>query len=196
MVSASIVKEAGEDGSGWRSGSDRRKQGRHGAAPRFCGWACRMAHGKGMDSDMEIRECLNELFVQLFHDILVIEEKALKKGEQQNLTINDIHVIDAIGDGAPKNMSSVAKSLQVTTGTLTISVNSLVKKGYVDRVRSEEDRRVVLISLTETGRRARLEHKRFHERMIERITERLSPEMSEALADALTDMIRFFKEQK
>ncbi|MCM1104405.1 MAG: MarR family transcriptional regulator [bacterium] len=145
---------------------------------------------------MEIRECLNELFVQLFRDILIIEEKALKKGEHQNLTINDMHVIDAIGDGAPKNMSSVAKALQVTTGTLTISVNSLVKKGYVDRVRSEEDRRVVLVSLTEAGRRAHSEHKRFHERMIERITERLSPAQSEVLAGALTDMVQFFKEQK
>ena len=145
---------------------------------------------------MEIRECLNELFVQLFRDILVIEEKALKKGEYQNLTINDIHVIDAVGDDAPKNMSSVAKALHVTTGTLTISVNSLVKKGYVDRVRSEEDRRVVLVSLTEAGQRAHREHKQFHERMIERITERLSPNESEVLAGALTNMAAFFKEQK
>lgn len=149
-----------------------------------------------MVRDMEIRECLNELFVQLFRDILVIEEKALKTGEHQNLTINDIHVINAIGEGEPKNMSSVAKSLQVTTGTLTISVNSLVKKGYVDRVRSDEDRRVVLISLTETGRRARLAHKRFHEQMIESITERLSPDEREVLSGALTNMIQFFKEQK
>lgn len=146
--------------------------------------------------NMEISECLNELFVQLFRDILMIEEKALKKGEHLNLTINDIHVIEAIGDGVPKNMSSVAKSLRVTTGTLTISVNSLVKKGYVDRVRSEEDRRVVLVSLTETGRRAYREHKRFHEHMIECITGRLDPEESKVLAGALTNMIRFFEEQK
>ncbi len=144
---------------------------------------------------MEIRECLNELFVQLFRDILIIEEKALKRGEHQNLTINDIHVIDAIGEEEPKNMSSVAKALQVTTGTLTISVNSLVKKGYVDRVRSEEDRRVVLVSLTETGLRAHRAHKQFHEQMIGRIAGRLNPDESEVLAGALTDMIQFFKEQ-
>lgn len=151
--------------------------------------------GKGHGLNMEIRECLNELFVQLFRDILMIEEKALKKGEHQNLTINDIHVIDAIGEDGSKNMTSVAKALQVTTGTLTISVNSLVKKGYVDRVRSEEDRRVVLVSLTETGRHAHRAHKRFHEQMIERMTERLNADQSEVLAGALTDMIQFFKEQ-
>ena len=150
---------------------------------------------KGYGLKMEVRECLNELFVQLFRDILIIEEKALKRGEHQNLTINDIHVIDAIGEEEPKNMSSVAKALQVTTGTLTISVNSLVKKGYVDRVRSEEDRRVVLVSLTEAGLRAHRAHKQFHEQMIGRIAGRLNPDESEVLAGALTDMIQFFKEQ-
>ena len=46
-------------------------------------------------------------------------------------------------------MSAVAKSLSVTVGTLTIAMNHLVKKGYVERRRSEEDRRVVLVSLSE-----------------------------------------------
>ncbi len=167
-------------------------------AEKLCGQE-RSAQGavrrKGYGLKMEIRECLNELFVQLFRDILIIEEKALKRGEHQNLTINDIHVIDAIGEEEPKNMSSVAKALQVTTGTLTISVNSLVKKGYVDRVRSEEDRRVVLVSLTEAGLRAHRAHKQFHEQMIGRIAGRLNPDESEVLAGALTDMIQFFKEQ-
>ena len=48
-------------------------------------------------------------------------------------------------------MSTVARELNVTVGTLTIAVNNLVKKGYIQRMRSQEDRRVVLISLTEQG---------------------------------------------
>ena len=90
---------------------------------------------------MEINECLNELLVKLFHDITQIEEKEIRTGSYKNLTMNDMHVIEAIGTGEPKNMSSVAKALSVTTGTLTIAVNSLVKKEFVNRVRSEEDRR-------------------------------------------------------
>lgn len=144
---------------------------------------------------MEIKECLNELLVQLFHNINAIEERAVKTGAFQNLTLNDMHVIEAIGDGAPKNMTSVARALSVTTGTLTIAVNSLVKKEYVNRVRSGEDRRVVLISLTATGREAYCRHQRFHERMIDSILSRLSKEEGEVLAGALTNMIGFFKEQ-
>mgnify|MGYP001301250812 CR=1 FL=1 len=39
-------------------------------------------------------------------------------------------------------MSSIARELSVTVGTLTIAMNSLVKKGYVERSRGLEDRRV------------------------------------------------------
>ena len=51
-------------------------------------------------------------------------------------------------------MSSIAKELSVTVGTLTIAMNSLVKKGYVKRERGEEDRRVVYISLSDKGKKA------------------------------------------
>ena len=86
---------------------------------------------------------LNEVLVRLFRDIMDIEEKAIITSEYQDITNNDMHVIEAIGIGAPKNMSAIAKELSVTVGTLTIAMNSLVKKGYVVRDRGQEDRRVV-----------------------------------------------------
>ena len=88
---------------------------------------------------MDIKETLNELLVNLFRSINTIEEQAMRTEEYKDVTTNDMHVIEAIGTGAPKNMTTVARILSVTTGTLTISANSLVKKGYVQRVRSEED---------------------------------------------------------
>jgi len=92
-------------------------------------------------------DTLNDVLVNLFRDINSIEEKAITSQEYKDLTNNDMHVISAIGVGTTKNMSSIAKELSVTVGTLTISMNSLVKKGYVTRCRSMQDRRVVHISL-------------------------------------------------
>ena len=99
-------------------------------------------------------ETLNEVLVSLFRDVNDIEQKAIITSEFSDITNNDMHVIDAIGIDRPKNMSSIARELSVTVGTLTISVNSLVKKGYVVRNRSSEDRRVVFISLSEKGVKA------------------------------------------
>ena len=78
---------------------------------------------------MEIKQRLNEVLVKLFRMINSIEEQAIKTEEYKNVTTNDMHVIEAIGIGCPRNMTAVAKTLGVTTGTLTIAVNSLVKKG-------------------------------------------------------------------
>lgn len=143
---------------------------------------------------MDINLALNEVLVKLFRNINNIEEQAIRTGEYKEVTANDMHVMEAIGTDAPKNMSAVARALMVTTGTLTISVNSLVKKGFVDRVRSEEDRRVVLVSLTEKGKKAHEHHRLFHEHMIESIVEQLTEEEKKVLEKALNNMNRFFTE--
>lgn len=142
---------------------------------------------------MDINTILNELLVKLFHDVIAIEEKAIQKtDEYKTMTTNDMHVIEAIGVSEPKNMSSVAKVLKVTMGTLTISVNSLVKRGYVQRSRSEQDRRVVYISLTDQGKKAYKHHKEFHDSMIRAVLQQLSKEEQLVLSKALNNLNTFF----
>lgn len=142
---------------------------------------------------MNINHMLNEVLVRLFRNINVIEERAICTGDYKDVTANDMHVIEAIDMEEARNMTSAARSLGVTTGTLTIAVNSLVKKGYVERARSEEDRRVVLVSLSEKGKRAYLHHRQFHEQMIEAIVEELSEEEQAVLEKALVKLDRFFR---
>ena len=146
-----------------------------------------------MEKVMNINSTLNDVLVRLFRNVNVIEERAMRTEEYKDVTTNDMHVIEAIGMEGAKNMTSVARSLEVTTGTLTIAINSLVKKGYVDRVRSEEDRRVVLISLSDKGKRAYLHHRRFHERMIESVVEELTEEEQRILEKALAKLYHFFR---
>ena len=143
---------------------------------------------------MNINHTLNEVLVRLFRDINTLEERAIRTEEYRDVTSNDMHVMEAIGPEGAKNMTSVARELEVTTGTLTISVNSLVKKGYVNRTRSEEDRRGVLISLSEKGQKAYLHHRRFHEEMIEAVLKELTGEEQQALEKALSKLTRFFRE--
>lgn len=145
---------------------------------------------------MDINTALNEVFVKVFKNITAIEEQVIRTEEYQKATANDMHVIEAIGMGKPKNMTSVAKSLSVTTGTLTISVNSLVKKGFVERVRSEEDRRVVLISLTEKGKQIFMKHQKFHEELVESIVNQLDEQEKILLQKVLSNLNHYFKEMQ
>jgi len=138
---------------------------------------------------------LNELLVKLFNDILQIEEQCLKDERFKDLSITEIHVIEAIGTDGERNMSSVARDLDVTIGTLTMSINNLVKKGYVKRERSEEDRRIVLISLTEKGKGAYTSHANFHKEMIETTIAKLTDPEKEVLVAALENINVYFKEK-
>lgn len=142
---------------------------------------------------MDTYEVLNDILVNLFRDIMNLEERAIITQEFQDITNNDMHVIQVIGTGDPKNMSTIAKELSVTVGTLTIAMNSLVKKGYVTRERGQEDRRVVYISLSEKGRKAYTHHERFHQQMIREVLDGLNPEETEVLLKSLKKLTSWFR---
>jgi len=138
-------------------------------------------------------ETINDVLVNLFNEIMDIEEKALITSEYKDISVNDMHILEAIGIQEPRNMSSVARSLSVTVGTLTIAINNLVKKGYVERVRSEEDRRVVLISLSEKGEKAYHHHQGFHDKMVLAVLKDLNAQETDALIHALLKLQKFFR---
>ena len=145
---------------------------------------------------MESYDVFHDILVNLFQEIMDIEEKALITAEFKNISVNDMHIIEAIGTGEPKNMSTVAKLMSVTVGTLTIAINNLVKKGYVSRVRSEEDRRVVLIFLTEKGKRAYQHHREFHDGMVKALVEGLDEGQQKILVKSLLNLRTFFNSYK
>ncbi len=142
---------------------------------------------------MDAYGTINEVLVKLFNDVMTIEEKAIITGEFTDISNNDMHIIEAIGIDEPKNMSTIAKLLSVTVGTLTIAINSLVKKGYVDRVRSEKDRRVVYISLTDKGLKAYEHHREFHNKMVEAVLSDLEEDELPVLMKSLGNLVEFFK---
>ena len=141
------------------------------------------------------QELLNKLLVQLFNDILHIEEKVLKSSEIKDLFITEMHTIDAIGTQGNRTMGEIAHDLRITVGTLTSAINRLIKKGYAERKRTEEDRRVVLVSLTSKGENVYREHQVFHEEMITSMLGNFSEEEEYILAIALEKLNNFFEEK-
>ena len=139
---------------------------------------------------------LNHLLVKLFNDILRIEENSLKKSSTlADLSVTEMHTIEAIGAKKERTMSEVANDLGITVGTLTTAINKLIKKEYVERRRIEEDRRVVLVKLTEKGRDAYKLHERFHLEMIEETIDLLSEDEERVLVNSLEKITQFFHDK-
>ncbi|MDF2505973.1 MAG: transcriptional regulator [Clostridium sp.] len=136
---------------------------------------------------------MNELMVDIFNGILTIEQTALKEGSFKDISVTEMHTIEAIGMYVPKTMSKVALDLGITVGTLTTAISNLVKKGYVERKRSEEDRRVVKIALTRKGKLAYRIHAKFHRDMIRETLKGMSSKEEEVLINALEKINYFFR---
>ena len=135
---------------------------------------------------------LNELLVNLFNNVMEAEAKAVITEEFKDISNNDMHIIDAIGIEEPRRMSVIAKKLTVTMGTLTTNMNNLEDKGYIMRERSKKDKRVVLVSLTDKGRRAFFHHRDFHKHMIRAILKDLNEDEIKILIMCLQNLDAFF----
>jgi|UniRef100_UPI003FEE977A transcriptional regulator, MarR family len=142
---------------------------------------------------MSTDETLNELLVRLFKDIMEIEGRCLVTDPYTDISYNDFHIIEAIGTKEPKSMSTVAKLMNVTTGTLTKAMDGLTEKEYVIRERSKQDKRVVWVYLTEKGKAAYKHHEEFHWRMISHIKEGLNDKELPVLIYSLAKLVDFFQ---
>lgn len=138
----------------------------------------------------------NDILSNLFQEIMTIEGRELITEEFSDITNNDMHIIEAVGIEEPRNMSTVAAKMMVTVGTLTTAVNGLVRKGYIERIRGEKDRRVVNLVLTEKGRKAYAHHRRFHEDMVHAVMQNISEEEANVLVKALQNISAFFNGHK
>lgn len=114
---------------------------------------------------------INDYLVDIFNNVLIIEEMSLKTSRFNDISVKEMHTIDVIGTVPDATPSDVSRALMVTLGTVTTSLNNLERKGYIERIRSTKDRRVVHLHLIKKGRLIYRLHKRFHNSMIRHVTE-------------------------
>ena len=93
------------------------------------------------------------------------------------------------------SVRKLAQRLSVTAATVTAAVNRLVRKGYVERVPSQEDRRKVLLHLTKSGRKAVRAHDLFHARMIDSILDGMDADEEAALLRSVRRIKEFFDKE-
>lgn len=146
--------------------------------------------------DFEIIDEVNSYLVRIFNEIVQIEEESLKSSEFKDITIKEMHTIEAIGLVDNPTSSQVANKLGITVGTLSVSIQNLVKKDYVERVQSAEDRRIVRLKLTKKGKLLYRLHHKFHTDMVEKTLTDLEIDEAQALIKGLRNLNQFLDEIK
>ena len=132
-------------------------------------------------------ENLARIIVEFYEKLSSWEESVVR---DSGLTTAQIHTIEIVGHAGAIKMKDLAGKIGVTTGTLTVSVDKLEKKGLLVRRPHEKDRRSYMIELTREGNTYFEEHHNFHIRMTEEIVSCLSEDEQKAFASIIEKMLK------
>ena len=137
---------------------------------------------------------LNNLLTDAFWSILRIEEQAANHVAGGDLSISEMHMLEAVSkDENGRTISELAADQHITLSSVTIAVNKLMKKGYVEKIRHEHDGRQVFVKLTKTGRKVNAGHLYFHENMVRNVSAEMTEEEKAVLLKAMENLNRFFQ---
>ncbi|WP_018125611.1 MarR family winged helix-turn-helix transcriptional regulator [Desulfovibrio oxyclinae] len=132
---------------------------------------------------------LSHLIVEFYERLSSWEHGVVR---DKGLTLPQMHTLEILGANGPMRMKELAGRMGVTTGTLTVMIDRLVKNGQVERRPHDTDRRSIIVALTESGRALFSEHDDLHLQLTEELTAGLSEGELEAFEATLRKMIREF----
>lgn len=130
---------------------------------------------------------IDDLFTNLYIKVCLIEEQWINDNKF-DLTNNEIRIINKIGQMKLLSFGNLANSLQVTPGTLTVAVNRLVKKEYVNKLKNEKDKRSIFLSLSANGDDIYSQHKIFRHDLIKDTLLKLDNGDSKLLINILKEL--------
>jgi DNA-binding MarR family transcriptional regulator len=119
------------------------------------------------EQSKEIEDQKNELLTQMQSALEGLASKFKHETQQVNaneqLADGQIFLLFNLCKKGICNASDVANMIGITSGAVTGMTDKMVNMGLITRERSEEDRRVVLFSISEKGKEAmqRIRDKRF-----------------------------------
>lgn len=143
---------------------------------------------------------LNDLLVSVYQSIGRMEQQMLKNDSRIELSISEIHFIEAVGNCMEdyplgKTISELSRYMGITMSSVTLAANKLIKKGFLRKEKSETDGRVAHIKLTTQGRRMYRIHRLFHHNMVSDITKGMEVAEKEALLAIVGRLNEFFKKE-
>jgi DNA-binding MarR family transcriptional regulator len=137
------------------------------------------------------KDILNELLVTAFNYITNIEGTTIKQMGVK-LSMNEVHILEAIKESETPTMTNVANRLLITVGSLTTAIDKLVQKGYVIRLPEETDRRKVVLKLTSQSEEVIKKHTLFHNEMIDNAIKDLHITEDSDLIPIFENLVAYF----
>jgi len=144
-----------------------------------------------MDNE-QIRGLLNDYLKSIFFRVLDIQAKQVSLATQKRLSRTELHSIEIIKDASEPILTDVADTLHVSKATASVCVDRLVKKGFVSKHISSQDKRKFTLALTPIGEETYYQHKTFHDNMVDSLLKDFQIEQYPELLKGLKNLSDFF----
>ncbi len=138
---------------------------------------------------MQNIEMLNQLLTEFYDKMSSWEQSVVK---DTGYTLAQVHTIEVLGSHGALRMKELAEKLGITTGTLTVQVDKLVAAGLIARGAHPNDRRAIVVHLTEAGQKIHHHHNQLHLNLVKELTQNIEPEYQAIFAECLKKMNQEF----
>ena len=136
---------------------------------------------------------LDKLMSILFSKSEQMEEDMKKESAIEGLSIKQLQCIELIFTMENPNLSELAEKLKITKPSVTAMIDKLEEQGYVERIKSDVDRRSAHVHLTEKGRVAGQLHDKLQQNIARELTKSLTESEKEIMVVLLNKAIQSFK---
>ncbi|MBN2380193.1 MarR family transcriptional regulator [candidate division WOR-3 bacterium] len=113
-----------------------------------------------------------------------------------DITLNQFLVLSLLARKEHFGMGELAHQLGTSSGNMTAMIDRLVRSGLVERGRSEKDRRVVQVRLSQDGSDLAERVRRATQAGMRRIMRKIADEQKRAFFDTLTAVIEALAEDR
>lgn len=135
---------------------------------------------------------LKETITYLSDLIEKILEETLDQYDFSDLTQQQLNYLKVMVKMKTPTLSELARELDLTRPTVTVLVDKLAEKGYIKRVKSDEDRRVMHLHIDKKGAKINAMREIAHEKMAEKIRLGLNVTETEILTELLKKIVNQF----
>ncbi|MCU8515183.1 MarR family transcriptional regulator [Vibrio vulnificus] len=134
-------------------------------------------------------EKLNQTLTEFYDKMSSWEQSVVK---ETGYSLAQIHTIEVLGCHGALRMKELAEKLGITTGTLTVQIEKLVKAELIERCALPEDRRAIVVKLTEAGQVIHRQHNQLHLDLVRELTRHIDEEQQALLLSCLEKMNQEF----
>jgi DNA-binding MarR family transcriptional regulator len=125
-----------------------------------------------------LKNNLEDQLIKNFYNFYSLIDTILKVKTKDSLSLKESYLLLVVDKLLPKKentVSNIANELKITIPAASLSISTLVKKNYLNRVHDENDRRVYLITITDKSRIVLDAQENFRRRVLEDIISQLNP---------------------